>query len=181
MWRQRTSRVAYANPWIRVVEDEVVRPDGVEGIYGVVEVRNPAVWAVALTDADEVLMVTVERYTVGTSLEIPAGGSDGQELVVAAARELAEETGYEAAQWQQIGFFNSLNGVCRAPGYVFLARGLTLIASASSNAMREEGITEVRRVPWPELGGMIAAGAFTDAETLGALTYASIALNRPWV
>lgn len=177
MWTQLSTRVAYQNPWIRVVEDEVVRPDGGEGIYGVVEVRNPAVWAVALTEADEVLMVTVQRYTVGESLEIPAGGSDGQDPQVAAARELVEETGYAAAQWQQIGFFNSLNGVCRAPGYVFLARDLTPVAS---NAMREEGITEVRRVPWSELGGMIAAGAFTDAETLCALTYASVALNRPW-
>ena len=177
MWKQLTSRVAYANQWIRVLEDDVVRPDGGEGIYGVVEVRNPAVWIVALTDADEVLMVTVQRYTVGESLEVPAGGSDGQDPAVAAARELAEETGHAAADWQQIGFFNSLNGICRAPGYVFLARGLTPVASHS---MHEEGITELRRVPWSQVRDLIASGAFTDAETLCALTYASIALNRPW-
>lgn len=177
MWRQLSTRVAYANPWIRVVEDEVVRPDGGVGIYGVVEVLNPAVWAVALTDADEVLMVTVQRYTVGASLEIPAGGSDGQDPAVAAARELAEETGYAAEQWQQIGFFNSLNGICRAPGYVFLARGLTPVAG---DAMKEEGITDLRRVPWVEVRDLIASGAITDAESLAALTYASVALNRPW-
>lgn len=177
MWKQLATRVAYSNQWIRVLEDDVVRPDGTEGIYGVVEVRNPAVWIVALNDADEVLMVTVQRYTVGESLEVPADGSDGEEPQIAAARELAEETGHAASHWQQIGFFNSLNGICRAPGYVFLARGLTRVGS---HAMQEEGITELRWVPWSHLRDLVAAGSFTDAETLCALTYASIALNRPW-
>lgn len=176
MWKQLSTRVAYANPWIRVVEDEVVRPDGGEGIYGVVEVHNPAVWIVPLTDDDEVLMVTIQRYTVGETLEVPAGGTDGQEPRVAAARELAEETGHTATDWQQVGFFNSLNGICRAPGYVFVARGLTPI---ESHSMHEEGITELRRVPWSDLHGLLASGAVTDAESLSALLLAAVALDRP--
>lgn len=176
MWKQLTTRVAYANPWIRVIEDEVVRPDGGEGIYGVVELQNPAVWIVALTDADEVLMVNIHRYTVGESLEVPAGGTDGQDPQLAAARELAEETGHIAAEWQQVGSFNSLNGLCRAPGYVFVARGLSPI---DSHSMHEEGITEIRRVPWTDLHDLIGSGAVTDAESLCALTLASVALDRP--
>lgn len=175
MWKQLTTRVAYANPWIRVVEDEVIRPDGGEGIYGVVELHHPAVWIVALTDADEVLMVNIQRYTVGETLEVPAGGTDGQEPRLAAARELAEETGYAASDWTEVGFFNSLNGLCRAPGHVFVARGLSPI---ESHSMHEEGITELRRVPWSDLHGLLASGAVTDAETLSALTLAAVALNR---
>jgi 8-oxo-dGTP pyrophosphatase MutT (NUDIX family) len=176
MWKQLTTRIAYANPWIRVVEDQVLRPDGVEGIYGVVELHNPAVWIVALTDADEVLMVNIHRYTVGESLEVPAGGTDGQDPQEAAARELAEETGHTASSWEQVGFFNSLNGLCRAPGYVFVARDLSPI---ESHSMQEEGITEIRRVPWSGLHDLLASGAVTDAESLCALTLASIALKRP--
>ena len=51
----------YENPWIRVREDAVDRPDGTPGIYGVVEVRNPAVFVVPLTADDEVVLVEVDR------------------------------------------------------------------------------------------------------------------------
>ena len=66
-WPVTRTRVAYENPWIVVREDQVVRPDGSPGVYGVVEVRRPAVFVVALTDADEVVLVTVDRHTAGTS------------------------------------------------------------------------------------------------------------------
>ncbi len=64
-WQTRSSRTVYANPWIEVREDDVVRPDGSPGIYGVVELRRPAVFVVPLTDDDEVVLVEVDRYTVG--------------------------------------------------------------------------------------------------------------------
>ncbi len=59
------TRTAYENQWIRVREDQVVRPDGTDGLYGVVEVRQPAVFVVALTEADEVVLITVDRHTTG--------------------------------------------------------------------------------------------------------------------
>ena len=43
-WQALDSRVVYENRWIRVREDAVVRPDGGEGIYGVVEMLSPAVF-----------------------------------------------------------------------------------------------------------------------------------------
>ncbi|HSU73817.1 MAG TPA: NUDIX hydrolase, partial [Terrabacter sp.] len=49
-WPTAGSRLVYENPWIRVQEDTVTRPDGTDGIYGVVEVRRPAVFVVAVTD-----------------------------------------------------------------------------------------------------------------------------------
>lgn len=42
-WQTTNSREIYANPWIRVREDAVVRPDGGEGIYGVVSMQHPSV------------------------------------------------------------------------------------------------------------------------------------------
>jgi 8-oxo-dGTP pyrophosphatase MutT (NUDIX family) len=123
MWQVTSSRIAYENPWIQVVEDQVVGPDGAPGLYGVVELKHPAVFVVAVNERDEVLLETVDRHTVGPSLEIPAGGSDGEDLLAAAKRELYEETGYAAEHWQSIGSMDALNGVCRAPEHVFLAPG----------------------------------------------------------
>lgn len=168
--------MAYENPWIRVVEDQVIHPDGTQGMYGVVELRHPAVFVVALNDLDEVLLETVDRHTVGLSREIPAGGSDGEDLLAAAKRELYEETGYVAERWKAIGSMWALNGVCRAPEHVFLAQGLSRAADGAD--AHAEGIGDVRWIPWPEVLEMVATGLITDGETVASLLHAAIALGR---
>ncbi|MBA4078861.1 MAG: DNA mismatch repair protein MutT, partial [Cyanobacteria bacterium PR.023] len=35
-WKTISQSVVYENPWIKVQEDQVIRPDGLDGIYGVV-------------------------------------------------------------------------------------------------------------------------------------------------
>ncbi|MET0787897.1 MAG: NUDIX hydrolase [Cellulomonas sp.] len=176
-WLTRSSTTVYENPWIRVREDQVDRPDGTPGIYGVVEMRHDAVFVVAVTDDDEVVLVEVGRYTTGAvSLEVPAGGSDGEEPLLAARRELREETGLAADRWERLGSMFALNGICRAPEHVFLARGLRPADGPTEQA--EEGITAVRSVPWPQVLGLIADGTITDGETVAALMYAAIALGR---
>jgi 8-oxo-dGTP pyrophosphatase MutT (NUDIX family) len=176
MWKVTSSRIAYENPWIQVVEDQVIGPDGAPGLYGVVEVRNPAVFIVAVDDAGEVLFESVDRHTVGLSLEVPAGGNDGEDLLVAAERELYEETGYVAERWQPIGSMWALNGICRAPEHVFLAQGLSRAADCADAPA--EGISDVRWVPWPEVLHMVSTGVITDGETLASLMYAAVALGK---
>ena len=174
-WEISDSRTAYENAWIRVREDQVVRPDGSDGIYGVVELRQPAVFVVALTDDDEVVLVTVDRHTTGPSVEVPAGGTDGEDTLLAAQRELLEETGFSATEWVHVGSMQALNGVCEAPEHVFLAKGLT---QADATGHHEEGISEVRTVPFPEVVTMVRRGDITDGETVAALMYAAIHVGR---
>jgi 8-oxo-dGTP pyrophosphatase MutT (NUDIX family) len=176
-WQTSSSRTVYANPWIEVHEDDVVRPDGSPGIYGVVELRRPAVLVVPLTVDDEVVLVEVERYTVGASLEVPAGGTDGEDLLVAAARELREETGLVAAHLEPIGRTFALNGICVAPEHVVLARDLRT-DGAAEESQRAEGITAVRRVPWRAAMELVRDGTVSDAETVAALMLAALALGR---
>ena len=183
-WTTLSSTPIYENNWIRVREDHVVHPDGGEGIYGVMTVQRPAVFVVALTDTDDVLMVTLYRYaTDDWSLEVPAGGADEDDLLAAAQRELLEETGYTAQHWRQVGRAYALNGVCHAPEYYFLATGLTRAPNRTSEVdvdaeQQLEGITNVRAVPWSEVMGLIADGTITDGEAVTALMYAALALGK---
>ncbi|MDO8186289.1 NUDIX hydrolase [Conexibacter sp. JD483] len=177
-WRTLGTRLVYANRWIRVREDAVVKPDGAEGIYGVVEMVNPAVFVVALTERDEVVLVAVDRYTTGLrrSLEVPAGATDGEDPLVAARRELREETGLLAAEWTALGGMNALNGIAEAPELVFLARGLS--PSDDGHEQEEEGISEVLRVPFAEALELVRDGEIVDGETIASLALAGIALGR---
>ena len=97
-WRRRSRAVGYENPWITVFHDEVVRPDGSPGIYGVVHFENTAVGVVAIDDQDRVALVAQHRYTLDhRSWEIPEGGAPaGESPLAGAQRELREEAGVEA-------------------------------------------------------------------------------------
>jgi 8-oxo-dGTP pyrophosphatase MutT (NUDIX family) len=173
-WQMRTSREVYANHYIRVLEDEVTRPDGTPGLYGLLEVRHPAVFVVPVTADDRVVLVLCDRYTTGTSWEVPAGGSDGEELQVAGERELAEETGYVAARWDHLGGQWGLNGVARSRIEVFLARDLTRTSTTYDQA---EGIGAVEAFAWDEVRTMLRDGRITDNESAGALLLAAIELG----
>ncbi|MFZ8757807.1 NUDIX domain-containing protein [Microbacterium sp. HMH0099] len=174
-WYTRATRTVYENRWIRVREDDVTGPHG-DGIYGVVEMQQPAVFVIALDEQERVCLVELERYTTGRSLEVPAGGTDGEDPLVAARRELFEETGVEAADWRPLGRMNALNGIAAAPEHVFLARELTIRDATASQ--REEGIDAVRWVPFADVLALIADGGMTDGESIAALAYAGIALGR---
>ena len=63
-WRRVSRRVAYENPWIEILHDDVIRPDGQPGIYGVVHFRNRAIGVVPLDAEGRVLLVGQFRYTM---------------------------------------------------------------------------------------------------------------------
>jgi 8-oxo-dGTP pyrophosphatase MutT (NUDIX family) len=174
-WTTRATRTVYENPWIHVREDQVTGPHG-EGIYGVVRMQHAAVFVIALDDEERVCLVELERYTTGRSIEVPAGGSDGEDPLLAAQRELLEETGVTASEWQHLGRMNALNGIADAPEHVYLAQGLSMTDATASQ--HEEGIDAVRWVPFAEALALVADGSITDGETIAALAFAGIRLGR---
>lgn len=172
-WRTLGSRIVYDNPWIGVREDDVVRPDGTRGIYGVVHFKNIAVGVLAVED-DHIYLVGQHRYTLDRySWEIPEGGCpEGEEPLDAARRELREETGLSAARWEKLGESHLSNSVSDEYAVWFLATELTVGESAPEGTEK----IVVRRVPVAEARRMALAGEITDA--LSQLAIMSYALTR---
>lgn len=155
---------------MRVREDDIVRPDGTPGIYGVVETRI-ATAAVPLTPGHEVYLVGQYRYpTDRYSWEVPQGGTDPDEAPLAAIqRELKEEAGLIASSWEPLGSEIHLsNCISSEIGFIYLAEHLH---EAEPDPDGTE-ILEVRKVPFAQCLQMAHSGEIQDAMTLLALFYA---------
>jgi 8-oxo-dGTP pyrophosphatase MutT (NUDIX family) len=171
---RRTRRTAYENPWITLWHDEVTRPDGSPGIYGVVHFTGLAAGVVVLDDDDRVVLVGQHRYTLDTwSWEIPEGGVPEDETALAGAqRELREETGLEAATWREIARLDLSNSVTDERAVLYVATDLT---QGEASPEPSEAI-EVRWVPFDEALAMTLDGRITDSMSVVAIQ--RVALDR---
>ena len=76
MWKTKISKIVYKNPRFSIREDQVVRPDGTDGVFYVMD-RPPVVIIVPVTKDNEVYLIRINRYTTKqTHWELPAGSSD---------------------------------------------------------------------------------------------------------
>lgn len=173
-WVRRSRRIAYENPWLTVWHDEVVRPDGEPGIYGVVHFANLAAGILALDEGDRVLLVGQHRYTLdGYSWEIPEGGVPaGESALDGAQRELLEETGVTAADWRELARAHLSNSVSDELAVIYLATGLTA-GEASPDGTE---VLALRWLPFEEVLEMTLDGRITDGMTIIAIE--RLALTR---
>ena len=173
-WTRHSRHIGYENAWVTIWHDEVTRPDGAPGIYGVVHFANLAAGVLALDDDDRVLLVGQHRYTLDAySWEIPEGGvPDGESALDGARRELLEETGVEASEWRELVRLHLSNSVTDEAGVLYVARGLS---HGTSQPEPTEQI-EVRWVPFDEALAMVGDGRISDAMTIIGLQ--RVALER---
>jgi 8-oxo-dGTP pyrophosphatase MutT (NUDIX family) len=165
-WTKISSKTVHQNPYFRVQRDEVTKPDGTPSEFFVVT-KNPSVFVVAVTKNHEIILVKLFRYMTGrVSVELPAGGTDGEEPLVAAKRELQEETGYTAGEWRHLGKMQGANGVSDQVIDIYLA---TELKQTDVHEQEEEGITELLAVPLPKVKDMVGSGEISDLQALGAL------------
>lgn len=129
---------------------------------------------IALTDRHQVVLV--RQFRAGTrsvTLEIPGGGvetHDGSALV-AARRELREETGCVARSWKRLGVVrpNPAFQVNRCTTY--LARGCRLVGELMPDA-GEDLVVEL--VPLPRIPGLIRSGRITHSLVIAAFHFLSL-------
>ncbi len=162
-----STRTVYENAWIRVHEDEVLRPDGQPGIYGVVEVP-PSVAVLAIDDLDRVVLVGQWRYTRAKYCwELPVGGAHPGEtdLQITAARELREETGVEAASWHFLGIVEACVGVTTDTQSIYVARDLKKLPSAPD----PEEVLQTRWIPFEDAVREVLQSEITECASMAAI------------
>jgi len=153
---------------LKVHRDTVRLPDGSQGTREYI--RHPgAVAIVALFDDGKVLLERQFRYPHRREfIEIPAGRLEpGEPHLDTAKRELLEETGYAAAEWQRLGVLHTTIGYSDEAIELFLAKRLTHKA-----AKLDAGeFLEVLSVEFSEAIQMIRDGRITDSKSVAGLLW----------
>ncbi|MFM8497080.1 MAG: NUDIX domain-containing protein [Planctomycetia bacterium] len=159
----RGGEVVFTARRFRVVR---IAEAGTAGVREVVE-HPGSVVVVPLVAPDRVCLVDVVRVAVGTTLlELPAGTLDREEtLAAAAARELAEETGYRAGRITPLGGFWMSPGILRERMHLFVAEDL----EPGPQALEPGEQIRTRVVPWSEAIEMCRDGRIEDAKTVAGL------------
>lgn len=111
--------------------------------------HRPAVGIVAITDDERIVLIEQYRPPVGRRVvELPAGlagdiaGHEGEALLLAAQRELLEETGYAASRWTELGVGYSSPGITDESIVLFLAEGLQKVEAGGGDGTESITIHE---------------------------------------
>jgi len=130
-------------------------------------VDHPGAAATLVVKDGQVLLVEQYRPAAGRKmLEIPAGTIDRSEPPLECARrELQEETGYSAEDWESLGHIYPTPGYTNEVLHLFYASGLT---KGEQHLDPGEDIN-VRWIPLEKVEEMIDQGEINDAKTIIAV------------
>lgn len=162
-WEVVSSSYVARKDWFTVRLDRVRLPTGAEiAEYWVSEYR-PWVNVVALTPADEVVLIRQYRHGLGAvHFELPAGTTDKGEdnLEGAARRELGEETGYGDGRWSSLCTLSANPALQNNLTHTFLAEGVTVLGQPRPDTSED---LRIHLVPIDELPALIDGGGFIQA------------------
>jgi len=168
-WQTFGERLVYDNRWVRLGLVDVEAPNGRRWEYHVVHLGRIAV-ALIVNDVDEVLMLWRYRFaTKQWGYELLGGlVDDGEDSAATAAREAAEESGWQpVGEPQKLISFEPLPGQVTAPVDVYLWRDATQLGEPTD-------AEEVGRVEWVSLSRVVELAQRQEllgSGTLVALLY----------
>jgi ADP-ribose pyrophosphatase len=170
------SRRVYDGHILNLRIDDVRTANGIETIREVIEHRG-AVALIAFDDQQRLLLVRQYRHAVRrATLEIPAGTLEhGEDPERCAARELREETGFEAERLEHIGGVYPSPGFCTEYIHLYVASGLS---ESTAQPEADEAI-ELERLTWDEALERVRAGDIADGKSVSALLLYELYRQRP--
>lgn len=159
---------------LHVRRDTVLLPNGHESTREVVD-HPGGVCVLALDGQQRVLVVSQYRYPYEQVLtELPAGKLEyGEDPAQAAVRELREETGAVAGQFESLGELYPSPGYCGEIIRMYLARDL----SFGDTAPDEDEFLNLERVPFEQMVERVLSGELKDAKTIAAVLKAKLLLG----
>ncbi len=170
-WETTGTEIDYRCPGFDVRRDEVRFPEGDAGEYHYVD-EPPAVVILPLTPDGDVIVIDEWRQAVGrVNRGIPAGTiepEDESDLERAAARELAEETGYEADAFEHLTTVEPTNGTANGVHHHVLATGCE--PTAERDLDHDESIT-VEVVPYDDLLAAVVDDGLRDGRAVTAVLW----------
>jgi ADP-ribose pyrophosphatase len=158
----------YQGRIVNLIVDSITTGNGVTTIREVFQHPGGSAVVPLLPD-NTVLLVRQFRYPMGEYLlELPAGKIDNREKPeLTAARELAEEVGFQAGKLEKIAEFYSTPGFCDELLHVYLATDLTPVESHQD----EDEEIEIVRLSLAELKNLMDSGKIRDGKTLVGIQY----------
>ena len=172
-WQVLSKRNLYSSPWINLDLWAVQLPDGsIIPDHHVLDYPSEAVGIIPIGSDGRVLLIDHYRFMTDTrDWEIPSGGIERGETVLAgAARELLEETGYSATEWQVLGKYHPSNGSSNQAFHATIARGLT----RQSEPLDQNETLGLRWCTLDEVRGLIARNEILDGLSLTTLCWALV-------
>ncbi len=161
-WTELNRRLIYQNPWIEVTESQVLNPNGGEGIYGVVHFKNLAIGVIPLDEDNNTWIVGQDRFPFEGKFTweiIEGGGPLNEDPLASAQRELLEEAGLKAANWELLQEMDLSNSATTEKALIYVASGISF---HESNPEETEKL-EVKKIPFDELYQMVLKGEVTDS------------------
>ncbi|MGE5469214.1 MAG: NUDIX domain-containing protein [Bacteroidota bacterium] len=168
-----SSETVFKGALLEVRKDRVRLPNDQESVREYI-VHPGAVVVLAFLDNGNLLFERQFRYPLRrVFLELPAGKIDhGEAIIDTARRELLEETGYTASQWEYLGVMHPCIGYSDERIEIFAARGLHL---AGEKQLDHNEFLDVIELAPGAAKAAVWDGRITDAKTIAALYW----LERP--
>ncbi|MCM3742967.1 NUDIX hydrolase [Sporosarcina luteola] len=157
--------------------DEVELPDGKRSKRELIN-HPGAVAVIAITDEGKMVLVEQYRKALNRSIvEIPAGKIEpGEDIRVTAMRELEEETGYGANQFEYLQSFATSPGFANEIIHIFVAQELYKVDKPAAGD--EDEFIELMECTLEEAEEMVLNQRIYDAKTAFAILHAKKLLNK---